>query len=679
VRIRSVLYAAAALLCAVQVSNAQSFNNFFAFGDSTIDSGWWKAALPANATGKAAKDTLIAASIAQGGTGAPVGGGYLMNSQVLASYFGLSAIPANQSGGTNYAISGAVDAATAANGNIGNLNNIPPGTNTNLPSTVQQITNYLASVGGRADPNALYLISSGGNDLTFANDNFGTLPAKETYLSAQAALLANEIKTLQAAGARYIIVQSAGGTSGAISPFYTSALWNDLAAAGVQFIPSDIIGMKRAVESNPTLFGFTAATVIPGIVGGGTGSACVTQTGAGPTTSGWSQWCVNTTTPSATYAYLRSANSQQTSFYADDQHFSAAGQKIEADYDYSLVVAPSEISFLAEAPVKIRAGVVNSIWNQIPISQGQPGNFHGWVTGDVSSLKMNNNSNGFPNDPGTPVNLTAGFDYRLTREWLIGAAFSLGTTTQTFSLGGDFKENEFAASLYSAYRDEPYWFNAAVTWGTLHYDVNRQVPIGISVQLNNGSTSGSDISFATELGYDFRTAIGSTRVTGMPVKAPTAQLYLTHGPVLGVILQRVHVNGYTETDQFASIGGFTALSFGDQTRNSAVSELGYQASLDLGKWQPFAKVAWNHEWASLDRSVTASLTSTVAPSYSMPAVILGRDWGTETVGARFKLSAGTTGYIAFISELAQKSTTIYGGQIGINVALNPILTSKATN
>ena len=108
-------------------------------------------------------------------------------------------------------------------------NNIPPGTDTHLPSTVQQITNYLASTGGLANPNGLYLISSGGNDLTFANDNFGTLAAKEAYLAPQAALLANEIKTLQAAGARYIIVQSAGGTTGAISPFYTSALWNDLA------------------------------------------------------------------------------------------------------------------------------------------------------------------------------------------------------------------------------------------------------------------------------------------------------------------------------------------------------------------------------------------------------------------------------------------------------------------
>src|SRR5262249_39767380 len=79
-----------------------------------------------------------------------------------------------------------------------------------------------------------------------------------------------------------------------------------------------------------------------------TGSACV-WTG-NPNLSGWSQWCVNSTTPSNTVAYLRSANAQQTSLFADDQHFSAAGQKIEADFMYSLVVAPSEISFLAAPP-----------------------------------------------------------------------------------------------------------------------------------------------------------------------------------------------------------------------------------------------------------------------------------------------------------------------------------------
>jgi outer membrane lipase/esterase len=128
------------------------------------------------------------------------------------------------------------------------------------------------------------------------------------------------------------------------------------------------------------------------------------------------------------------------------------------------------------------------------------------------------------------------------------------------------------------------------------------------------------------------------------------------------------VNGYTETDQFAAIGGFTALSFGDQTRDSAVTELGYQASIDLGRWRPFAKLVWDHELAPTDRNVTASLTSVVAPSYFMPAVVLGKDWGTATVGTTATFAPGVTGYATVFSQIAQHNVVTYGGQVGVNVA-----------
>src|SRR5262249_38953840 len=155
-------------------------------------------------------------AIANGGTGAPVGVG-LMNTQVLAADFGLTAAPANQPGGTNYAISGAVNAATPTNGDIGNLNQ-----NTTLPSTVQQMTNYLAAHGGTATPQALYVVSSGGNDVTFALDNFSTLASREAYLAAQAAELANAIRNIQITGAQHILVHGLGG-SGTLATFYTHA------------------------------------------------------------------------------------------------------------------------------------------------------------------------------------------------------------------------------------------------------------------------------------------------------------------------------------------------------------------------------------------------------------------------------------------------------------------------
>jgi hypothetical protein len=106
----------------------------------------------------------------------------------------------------------------------------------------------------------------------------------------------------------------------------------------VKYIGVDIAGLVQTVQNNPTLYGFTSATVFPGVEGTTTGSACVTPTGS-TGQSGWGQWCANTTQSSTIHAYLRSADAELTSFYADDQHFSFAGHKIVADLEIGLIDA----------------------------------------------------------------------------------------------------------------------------------------------------------------------------------------------------------------------------------------------------------------------------------------------------------------------------------------------------
>jgi outer membrane lipase/esterase len=441
---------------------------------------------------------------------------------------------------------------------------------------------------------------------------------------------------------------------------YSQTLWSSLAASGVNFIPADYNAMQLAITSNPAMFGFQFVDT--------NHPACTQPTGIA---SAWALLC--SSNPAAP-SHLVTPDADQTHLFADDQHLSTAGQKILADYEYSLIVAPSEISFLAEIPVKTRAAMVDSIFNQIAISQRQrrTGTFNVWVTGDVASLAVNSGVQGFPSDPGTPAAVTGGIDYAVANGLLVGAAVSYGHTTQGFDLGGNFKQSEIAGSLYGAYDVGPYWGRVIGSYGDLSYDVNRVVPIGITMQSNTGRTKGHNTSLAAEFGYDFVTSIGSgAGAAGLPVKAAElAWPRLTHGPVVGMVLQHVTVNGFTEADAFSSIGGFTALSFAEQTRNSAVSELGYQASIDWGRWRPFAKVVWNHELASTDRSVTATLTSTVGPSYSMPAAVLGKDWGTATIGTTATFAPGVTGYTTFTGQIAQQNVVTYGGQVGLNVALH---------
>jgi outer membrane lipase/esterase len=326
------------VICAAQAP-AATFNQFVAFGDSTVDSGWFRGALNGQcdgapspcATGGANINQRIASAVANGGTSAPVGVG-LMSSEILAQHFGLNALPANQPGGTNYAISGAKNADSGGSGNL-----LP---NTTLPSTVEQIGNYLTEVGA-ANPHALYLVGSGGNDITYAQDplnGLNTLAARQGYLANQAAALATAIASLQSAGAETILVRGLRG-SGPLATFYTDALRSDLLAAGVDFIFSDVRTLIEGVQANPTLYGFTS--VLPGELGPGTTSACVWD---GPGV-GWGRWCADSTVPSTEHAYLRSADAELTSLFSDDQHLSAAGQLILANYEIGLVETPVPAAF----------------------------------------------------------------------------------------------------------------------------------------------------------------------------------------------------------------------------------------------------------------------------------------------------------------------------------------------
>jgi outer membrane lipase/esterase len=639
----------------------QTFSQFVGFGDSNIDSGAYRAL--ASPGGGAGFNALWPSAVAAG-AGKPTSSPGLMNSEALARAFGLSGAPFNQ-GGSNYATSGAKN-VTVNNAATGGFQAATP--------TVTQITNYLAANGGRANANALYLISSGANDISFATKNSGVGPYPadpQAYIVSAANSLTGAVANLQASGARYIVVPNlpysfpmGGGAGNATTRadrlLYSQTLWSGLAASGVNFIPADYNAMRLAIASNAASFGFEFID---------TAHPSCTQPGG--ITTAWALLC--SSNPAAPSHFV-TPNADQTRLFADDQHLSTAGQKILADYEYSLIVAPSQISFLAEIPVKTRAAVVDAIFNQIAISQRQraAGTFNVWVSGGVAYLRADSGYNGFPNDPGIPAAITGGIDYSFGNNLLVGAAFSGGRTQQTYDLGGNFKLNEYAASLYAAAAVGPVWGKIVGSYGDLRYDVNRIVPIGITLQSNTGKTSGRNASFAAEFGYDFTIALGASAPPAhMPVKAalPAAGPVITHGPLAGIVLQRINVNGFTETDSFAPIGGFTVLSFGDQTRNSAVTELGYQASIDFGRWRPFAKLVWNHELASTDRAVTASLTSIAAPSYWMPAVILGKDWGSGTIGATATIAQGITGYATFSGQMAQHNVVTYGGQVGLNVAL----------
>lgn len=254
---------------------------------------------------------------------------------------------------------------------------------------------------------------------------------------------------MQAAGARTIVVLNVyayarlAGPGGSLTEanaidlgnvtMYSAQVWSGLAAAHVNFVPADVEGVLKYVWQNPVKFGFTPATVLA------TSPAC------GITSS---MVCAP--------AQLVAPNAEQTYLWSDDHHLTTAGQAIEADYIHSLLVAPSQISLLAESAVQSGLARMASIQGQIDLTEQQhgPNGINVWVNAGAGSLAFQN-APYYPNTSGVPFSGTVGADYRMPMGVIVGAAVTAGDQMQNFSTGGHFVRTNEALSLYAGYRTGP--------------------------------------------------------------------------------------------------------------------------------------------------------------------------------------------------------------------------------
>ena len=147
---------ASAMLVSAPAAHAVKFSGVFVFGDSLSDAGFYRPFLVAVGTPAATAAGLGRFTTNPGPVWA----------ELIAQTYGGNAAPSNAGGGI-YAQGGA-----RAQGNSAST---PPGFAQREIGT--QISEYLATSGGRADPGALYAVWAGANDIfqNFAGIAGGTI------------------------------------------------------------------------------------------------------------------------------------------------------------------------------------------------------------------------------------------------------------------------------------------------------------------------------------------------------------------------------------------------------------------------------------------------------------------------------------------------------------------------
>lgn len=571
--IRSLMAVAIALAAMPAMAQSPYTKTVF-IGDSLSDAGYFRPLLPASVQ--------------------PVTGQFTTNpgwvwAEHVAHYYGTNgAAHGNGQNGDNYAIGGArvgVDTSQIL---------APGAPAVPVYSLMTQTAQYLAANGGKADPNALYTVWGGANDL-FAIQAGAPLVATLTNAVRDQVGI---VGTLKAAGAEYIVVPTipdvgltpgarAGGPAGmaagtALAKAYNDALFGGLKAAGLQVIPVDTFHILQEIVANPGQYGFVNVT----------SPACTTAS---------SLTCNPTSyaTPDAANSYV----------FADGVHPTTATHQMLGEYTLSILEAPRNQQILTHSAQTIGRSRADQVsWHV----DGRPADGLSWwgnLRGDMQRYAHADLYDGM-----APAGL---FGVDWARDGMVVGGFAgYGRMDADFGHNkGDFTQSDTTLGLFAGWYGDRAWVNGQLSYSWLDYDVTRKLQLGPATRIHKGSPEGSNLTAALNAGYEFGTEGG-----------------FRHGPVAAVIWQKVKLDGYTESNPSAS-----ALGYADQDTDSTVGRVGWQARFDGGNVKPYVQVTYDHEFEDGKQASAWLQSMPDVGMYKVPGLEFDKDYATAVLGARLNL------------------------------------------
>jgi outer membrane lipase/esterase len=653
-RIR-ILAGALALAISGSAAAAQ-FDNVVVFGDSLSDNGNLSIAeqLPFAPSRFTTNPGLVAM-------------------EHVSDFYGITLTP-SLAGGTDFAFGGA------------GLNNNSPGTPATVPTLPTQLQAYLSATGGAADPNALYSVWGGANDLFYTATSVGAAAAAQQLITqtiqaqVQQAIAGNVIPNDPAAIAAFTAqiaplvtqqvtaqVEAAAGVSTLMDAAQAQASMQQAAQTELGLIAQlGQAGAKRVIVFNlpdvgqvPSSLaqGPEAAAQITGlsIVYDSALNAGLAQTGvdiipidtfgliheviADPSRYGFTNVtdaaCGLSSTSllcgpqgsGAPFTYAPGAD--QSFLFADGVHPTTAAHALLGQYVVSVIQAPGQQSLLAEAPLAVTDSVNHGLRNQALSGMNQPSQGVRWFANyDFNQQKLDATIN-TPKSDNNQSTLTVGADVHPDEHLSVGMALSGANHRDSFdNNAGGFKLQEYLVSAYAMYGWQQGYFGAIGSVGQLSYhDINRNIVLGPALRHESGSTSGSHVALALTGGWLF----GSDA--------------LRTGPYADVGYQRIRVSGFAENG-----GDSTAMTFARQEREALIGTLGWQV---IGNWQaggtalhPYAQVAWNHDSKADPREVRAGLVN-MPGTFGMPGFVPDKTWGSAGVGLNAQFSPGFSAWISY--------------------------------
>nr|WP_298145676.1 autotransporter domain-containing SGNH/GDSL hydrolase family protein [uncultured Pseudomonas sp.] len=634
------LLTAAVMMAGLSTAQAMPYSQFIVFGDSLSDSGQFPD---------------LGSPLAGG---FPTGGARFTNRtgptyqhdnseyyaevspQRLASLLGLQALPSTPSlpqaltgnaPGTNYAVAGYETANILSSVTTVSVNPI----NIFGPTPLTR-NGYLIDV-PRVDPNALFYINGGGNDV-----RDGVI-VDQTTAATSAGNLVAAVAALQAAGARTIIVSDLPdvgmtpestmlgltATRSTASALFNQELASQLTALGGNVIRLNLRGLLAEVQGDLASFGFDDSIVQTAVCFDGAPIAGV-SCNADPT------WGIGSLTADPSKL-----------LFNDGIHPSAATHQITADYIYSILAAPWEVSLLPEMALASLNGHQQQLRSEWQADRGQwqaVGQWNSFVSASGMRQEFQRGEAVSEGDS-DGLGVTLGGSYRLDPNWRMGLALGLQKQQLDSESDSQYDLGSYLLTAFAQYQQNRLWADASFTLGMLDYsDLDRQFALGITQRTESGDTDGQLYALSGRIGYDLANEDTGWRVS----------------PFISADLARIDVDGYREQGNRS-----TALEFGDQQRDSRRLGVGMQVNYQLTpQTQLFAEVAREREFEDDASQLDMNLNSVSGDHFELQGHTPANGQTTALIG----ISQVLGGQLKLVGSYHFRGTE--DRQHGINVGLS---------
>jgi len=275
------------------------------------------------------------------------------------------------------------------------------------------------------------------------------------------------------------------------------------------------------------------------------------------------------------------------------------------------------------------------------------GRLGGFVKGRIQLGSSDTTTNAAGYDFNTK-GLTAGVDYRLSNQVVLGGALGYANSKNDYSSSrGDMKSDGTTLSFYgSYYAPQDMYLDWIASYGNNNYDSTRNLVYSGASTQTQGSTDGRQLGLSVSFGKDM--SRGSWLFT----------------PYVRAEYVEAKVNGYNESG-----GSGLALSYDDQTVHSFISAAAARVSKTIsarsGVYTPGAHLEWEHQYRNDQRMITARFVEDPSAPFQISTDSPDRNYFNMGLSMAATWPGGRSGFISYEMVLGQSNIRNYTFDFGV--------------